>query len=209
MIRLLLVRHGQTAWSAERRYQGSTDVPLNDTGLRQAAALGRHFSGQKIDAIYSSNLQRALQTASAISETTGVAIVPEPRFRETSFGLWEGKTYSELQTQWAEHLIAWRLDPMTNTPPDGESLAQLLERAGDGIEAIARKHHDETVMIVAHGGVLRAVICYALSLPSAAFWRIELGSASISELHLYGDTTTISLLNDRHSLGNMAVEQTN
>lgn len=209
MIRLLLVRHGQTAWSAERRYQGSSDVPLNSTGLRQAATLGKYFAGHKIDAIYSSNLQRALQTAAAISQATGVAVVPDPRFRETSFGLWEGKTYSELQEQWAQHLTAWRLDPITNTPPGGESLEQLLARAGDGIREIEQKHHDETIMIVAHGGVLRAVICYALNLPSATFWRIELGSASISELHLYGDTTTISLLNDRHMLGDMAVEQTN
>jgi alpha-ribazole phosphatase len=209
MIRLLLVRHGQTAWSAERRYQGSTDVPLNDTGLRQAAALGVHFTADKIDAIYSSTLQRALQTAAAISRTSGVAVIPEPRFRETSFGEWEGKTYSDLQAQWADHLTAWRLDPMTNTPPGGESLAQLLQRAGEGVRDIEQKHHDETVMIVAHGGVLRALICYALNLPSTTFWRIELGSASISELHLYGDTTTISLLNDRHPLGGMAIEQSN
>jgi len=209
MIRLFLVRHGQTAWSAERRYQGSTDIPLNETGLRQAEALARHFAAKGIAAIYSSDLQRALQTAAVIGQAAGLAVIPDARFRETSFGEWEGKTYMEMQQQWPRELAAWQRDPIANTPPGGESLADLLQRAASGLRAIEQKHQDQTVLVVAHGGVLRAALCSALDWPSPTFWRIELGSASFSELHLYGDTATIALLNDRHIVADLGDEQTN
>ncbi len=203
MIRLILVRHGQTAWSVERRYQGKTDTALDETGQRQAAALGRYFGSVAVDAIYSSTLRRAAQTAAAISSATGVAVTLDQRLHETSFGLWEGLTYSEIEARYPQELAAWQRDPMRHTPPQGENLQQLSKRVASFLCDVEQQHASQTVVCVSHGGVVRAVICHALTLPSPVFWRLEVGSASVSELHLYSDTTTIALLNDRHMLDGM------
>jgi len=200
MIRLILIRHGQTTWSVEQRYQGKTDIPLDETGQRQAEALAQRFAGQRVDAIYSSDLQRAHQTAAAIAQATGVPVIPDQRLRETSFGLWEGLTYPEIQERWPQELAAWQDNPLVSLPPQGENLTQLTQRVAGAVRDVEQKHSRQVVVIVSHGGVVRAIICHALSLPSQVFWRIEVGAASVSELHFYGDTTTIALLNDRHHL---------
>jgi alpha-ribazole phosphatase len=184
MIRLLLVRHGQTAWSIEHRYQGKTDTALDEIGQRQAAALGRYFGNVAVDAIYSSTLRRAEQTAAAISSAASVPVSLDERLRETSFGLWEGLTYSEIKGRYPQELAAWQNDPMRHTPPQGENLQQLSTRVASFLRDLEQQHAGQTVVCVAHGGVVRAVICHALALPSPAFWRLEIGSASVSELHL-------------------------
>jgi alpha-ribazole phosphatase len=200
MIRLLLIRHGQTAWSVQRRYQGTTDIALDDKGQQQAAALGAHFTGKTVHAVYSSNLARAMQTAEHIARAVGVPVTPDSRLRETSFGLWEGLTYAQIQERYPQELAAWQADPLTNLPPQGEGLSRLTARVSEAVRDIEAGHAGQTVAIVAHGGVVRAIICHVLNLPSRVFWRMEVGAASVSELHLYGDTATIALLNDRHML---------
>ena len=128
MIKLILVRHGETDWNAQRRYQGQSDVPLNDAGQRQAAALAQRLEGVDISAIYSSDLRRARQTATAIASLHPLPVRDEPRLKEISFGRWEGLTYGEIQERWPEEMAAWFADPIRVTPPGGERLAQVAER---------------------------------------------------------------------------------
>jgi alpha-ribazole phosphatase len=204
MIRLLLVRHGQTIWTAVGRYQGHTDVPLDDLGRRQAAGLGHRFAGQPVHAIYSSDLQRARCTAEAIGQTTGVAVTVEPRLREASFGVWEGLTLAQMCEGWPQEFAAWQADPLTRVPPGGETLAQLTARVSAFLDDVKARHQNQTVLLVAHGGTLRAVLCHALNLPTHVFWRIEMNSASVSELRLYEDSrVSLHLLNDCHHLNGL------
>ena len=198
MIRLILVRHGQTTWNREKRYQGQSDVPLDEAGVQQADALARYFAGQDVQAVYSSDLQRAWHTALPIARLLGTEPVAEPRLREGDFGAWEGLTYDEINARWPGDLAAWHADPLTKVPPGGETLQQILDRIGGVVRDVQQHHGGQTVMLVAHGGALRAIICHALALPSHTFWRLSLGSASISEMRLYGDMSVLTLFNDTH-----------
>lgn len=198
MIRLIMVRHGQTIWNREKRYQGQSDTPLDEVGLAQARALADHFAGQAIDAIYSSDLQRAWKTALPIGHAVGVTPQAEPLLREGAFGDWEGLTYDEINMKWPDELAAWFSDPMTCVPPGGETLERIQARVGAVVAGIRQRHEGQTVMVVSHGGALRAMILHALGLPSPAFWRLSLGSAAISELRLHADVSVLTLFNDTH-----------
>ncbi len=200
MIRLIMVRHGQTTWNAESRYQGQSDPPLDATGEAQAAALARYLTAEQVDAMYSSDLLRARQTAAAIAQVVGLQPATDPRLRELAFGSWEGLTYREIQQRWPEQYLAWQNDPVTRVPPGGETLAQTLQRVGAFVADLRSQRSGQTVMAVAHGGSLRAIVCFALNLPSHAFWRLTLASGSISELQLYPDTAVLTLFNDRHAV---------
>ena len=198
MIRLIMVRHGQTIWNREKRYQGQSDTPLDETGIAQAAALAGYFTGQAVDHIYSSDLQRAWRTALPIGLAVGVTPVSEPRLREGSFGEWEGLTYDEINRRWPGELAAWLADPITRVPPAGETLERIMSRLGSVLDLIRERHDGQTVMVVSHGGALRAMVLYALGLPSPAFWRLSLGSAAVSEMRLYPDVSVLTLFNDTH-----------
>jgi alpha-ribazole phosphatase len=198
MIRLVLVRHGQTAWNAQKRYQGQSDVPMDETGLAQAKALAAHFADDKPDAIYSSDLQRARDTAEVIARAAGLRFTRDPRLRECSYGRWEAMTYKEIQERWPEDYTAWQHDPLTRFPPGGESLDQLTERVGSFVSELHNTHAEQKIMIVAHGGSLRALICYAMKLPSHTYWRLSLATGSVSELLLHSETAVLTLFNDQH-----------
>jgi alpha-ribazole phosphatase len=196
MTRLLLARHGETAWNTSRRYQGQTDIPLNEGGRRQAKALAQRLSGEKIDAIYTSDLQRARETAEAIAAFHELPVRADPRLREIAFGDWEGLTSEEIQGRDAESLTAWHDDPLHASPPGGEMLHQVARRAGAALAEITAGHPDRTVLIVAHGGILRVLLCLALEISPTAYGRFRFGLASLSEVDIYETGATLNNLND-------------
>jgi alpha-ribazole phosphatase len=200
MLRLILARHGQTDWNAQRRYQGETDVPLNETGRQQAAALARCLANTSIDAIYASDLQRAAKTAQAIAQLHGQSVLPEPRLREMSFGAWRGLTFDEIQERDAERLAAWLADPMHIAPPEGETLAQVTTRVQSALDDVLHAHPEGTVLWVAHGGVLRVLISLAMGLEPQGHWRFRISVASLAELWFYDSGITLTRLNDTHHL---------
>jgi alpha-ribazole phosphatase len=195
-MRLILVRHGETDWNAEKRYQGQADVPLNRTGRRQAAALARRLAGEPIHALYTSDLARAAATAQAIGRPHGLSPRAGPRLREMDFGAWEGLTYAQIQERDAAALDAWMADPLGFAPPEGESLAQLADRVDGFWEALVSRHATGTVVVVAHGGPLRVMICRALGLPPEAHWRWGLDVAALAELQGDGEEMALMRLND-------------
>jgi len=146
--RIILARHGETDWNRERRWQGHSDRPLNDTGREQAKALAADLTGEPIAAVYSSDLMRAHETARIVADGLGLDVVTVPGLRERRFGSWEG-----LQDVEAE-----RLFPGVNGPPDGESRADMLRRVLESLEAIAQANRGRTVLVVSHGGPVRAVL---------------------------------------------------
>jgi alpha-ribazole phosphatase len=194
--RLHLVRHGQTAWNASRRYMGQYDEPLNATGLAQAAAVARRLKRQSFDAIYSSDLQRAWQTAIQIAAGRPQEPKPEPRLREMNFGAWQGLTYAEIEQREPQALAAWQQDPLLQAPPGGETLGQLAGRVGVLPGELRLAHPGQEVLLVAHGGPLRTLICLLLGLPAADYWRVNLDNCSISVLELYETSAIVCKLND-------------
>lgn len=200
MVRLLLVRHGQTDLNAARRYQGHLPTPLNAVGCAQAEALGRRLAGEPLDAVLSSDLPRALETARAIALHHALGVRCEPRLREIALGGWEGLTFDEIARRDPEAQARWIADPLAVAPPGGETLAALAERLRGVLGEAASLGEGRTVVLVSHGGALQVLLCLALGLSPAAHWQFRLDEASLSELSLYAAGAILSRLNDCHHL---------
>lgn len=152
-MKLCLIRHGETAWNAEGRLQGWTDIPLNPTGRAQAAAVGRALAGTRFDAVISSPLQRALHTAQAIAGAQ--AITQEPALRERHFGQLQGLTRAEIAAHHPAVQAALNARDPTYAPPGGESLQAFAARVQAALDQLLRQHRGaRQLLVVAHGGVL-------------------------------------------------------
>jgi probable phosphoglycerate mutase len=207
MARLILVRHGETAWNAQARYQGQSDPPLSEAGRRQAASLSSYLAREEIDAIHASDLQRAWDTALTIAGPHGLPVHADRRLREMDFGAWEGLTYTEVQTHDPSGLAAWEADPLNVAPSGGETLRQVAARVRSVLDDMARIEWERTVVLVSHGGPLRVLLCMALGLEPQAHWQFRLGIASLSELYacevgadIGRASGVLTRLNDTHHL---------
>jgi len=153
--RILAIRHGETAWNVDTRIQGHLDIPLNDIGQWQAQRLARALAASDpIHAIYSSDLLRAHDTARAIAGATGAPLATHPGLRERCFGIFEGKTYVEIEAIWPEESVRWRQRDPHWAPQGGESLVQVRERIALTLHELAARHLGQQIVLVAHGGVL-------------------------------------------------------
>ena len=180
--RVIAVRHGQTAWNVQSRIQGHTDIGLDATGWRQAQALGAALAGAGLDAIYASDMARALQTAQAVADRTGLAVMADAGLRERGFGIFEGLTHAAVAERWPELALRWRRRDPAFGPEGGEALADFYARAVACAERIAARHPGQTIALVAHGGVLDCLYRAAtrVALQSPRTW--QLGNASINRL---------------------------
>jgi probable phosphoglycerate mutase len=154
MTRVILVRHGQTDWNRERRFQGHIDVPLNDVGQAEAGRLALCLGRQSLAAIYSSDLARALQTARPVALAQGLALNTAPDLRERNYGVFEGMTLEEIATQFPQECDRWRSHDPDYRIPNGESQFQFRSRIFLAVDAIAMRHPASTILIVTHGGAL-------------------------------------------------------
>jgi probable phosphoglycerate mutase len=182
----LLLRHGQTPMSVQKRYAGVTDVPLTDTGIQQAAAAAKRLAQAGIVAIVSSPLQRTVQTAEEVSAVTGVPVVTDDGFRETDFGAWEGLTFAEVRERWPSEMTAWLADPSV-APPGGESFVQVSERVTAALHRVLAERASETVLIVSHVTPIKTLVAAALLAPPAALFRMHLDVAALCEIDWYAD----------------------
>lgn len=154
-VRIIAIRHGETAWNALGRIQGHTDIGLNDNGHAQAQQVAQALGGEALDAIYSSDLQRAWQTAQAIAAVTAAPLHAEPGLRERCFGSFEGSSFAQIAQQQPQAAELWRKrDPQFAPPAGGESLLQLQERIAAAVQRVAAAHIGGHIALVAHGGVL-------------------------------------------------------
>lgn len=151
---LILIRHGETDWNRERRMQGQINTPLSDLGRAQAQAVGRRLADLEFDALYSSDLIRAWDTAVPIAQATRRDIVCEPRLRECAFGLFEGCTYTEMAERYPDEHARFLLREDDYAVPGGESPRQFYQRSLGCLEDIAAKHPGQRVVVVTHGLVL-------------------------------------------------------
>ncbi len=151
---LLLIRHGETAWNAEHRIQGSLDIPLSATGIWQAGRLAQRLAAERIDALYASDLARAWLTAEPVAARLGLELRADMRLRERCFGVFEGHTLEQIAARWPAEFAAWRERDPAWAMPAGESGAAFIERVNAALHDIARAWAGATVAVVAHGGVL-------------------------------------------------------
>src|SRR5579859_5454316 len=182
----LLLRHGQTPMSVQKRYAGRTDVPLTETGLAQAAAAAKRLASAGLDAIVASPLQRTVQTAEAVAAVTGVAVVTDDGFRETDFGVWDGLTFAEVRERWPSELTAWLADPAV-APPGGESFADVSSRVEGALRRVLAGYQGQTVLIVSHVTPIKTLVAAALLAPPPALYRMHLDVAALCQVDWYAD----------------------
>lgn len=184
--RFLLVRHGETLWNKEFKYQGQSDIPLNGTGKLQALKLSERLKHQKIDAVYASDLKRAMETAGIIAAPHGLDVFPAREMREMSFGIWEGCTFDEINEKWPGEIEKWRKDPYNLRPQGGETLSEVCKRTSRFLESIARKNPDKNILIVTHAGPIRALLSVILNLHYDLFWKFKISNASLTVVEYDG-----------------------
>jgi ribonuclease H / adenosylcobalamin/alpha-ribazole phosphatase len=182
----LLLRHGQTPMSVERRYSGRTDAPLTEAGVRQAVAAAKRLAAAGLDAIVASPLQRAMRTAEEVSTVTGVPVTADDGFRETDFGAWEGLTFAEVRERWPSELTAWLADPSI-APPGGESFAQVSGRVAAALHRVLAARTRQTVLIVSHVTPIKTLVAAALLAPPPALFRMHLDVAALCQVDWYAD----------------------
>jgi 2,3-bisphosphoglycerate-dependent phosphoglycerate mutase len=195
MTEIFLIRHGETAWNAERRLQGHLDIPLNAEGERQAAALARALAGETVDMIISSDLSRAASTAHAVAELQGLPVHTDASLRERCFGAFEGLLYAELESHFPEAYAQWRVRDPHARYPDGErraeTFAEFAQRAVEAVTRIAEMHRGKRIVIVSHGGVLDAVYRAAHGMDITAPRNFDVLNASINRVLWDGETLKV------------------
>jgi broad specificity phosphatase PhoE len=168
---VLLARHGESDWNRSKRWQGFADRPLTEVGQRQAAELARRLEETELDAVYSSDLQRARETAEIVARAKGLTVETTPDLREVDVGSWSGLTRAEAEERYPEHYARWLQGG--EGWEDGETYDQLGERVVRAIQRIAKAHEDERVLVVAHGGTIRAIHAAALGIDVHSYRRIQ------------------------------------
>lgn len=210
MTSILLIRHGETAWNAVRRLQGHIDIPLNEAGARQAEALARALAGEQLDAIISSDLERAVQTAQAVArQHPGVPLHSDPGLRERGYGAFEGLLYTEIAERYPLEFAEWQARDVDAVMPAGERLAEsfraFYQRCLDGIARWAERYPQQRIVIVAHGGVLECAYRAARGLSLEGPRDFQIKNASINRfvhrngslsLEQWGDTAHLNLALD-------------
>ena len=167
--RLLLIRHGATTLSAEDRFAGSTDVELSNEGREQAQSLSERLSTETLDAIYSSQMGRARETARIVAGKKHPQPIVKPELREIDHGRWEGLTRKEVETSFKDEYLSWEEDPFTFAPMNGESGLGVLARALPVIREILTLHQGKTVAVVSHKATLRLVLCSLLGIDARGY----------------------------------------
>ncbi len=196
MTRLILTRHGETDWNAAKRFQGHTDIPLNARGQEQARSLGAALASEKIDLAFASDLQRTQDTAGAVLAHHPVDLILDPRLREMSFGQWEGLTYDEMCAQDDRVAANWGDFMLTIGPPDGEAIPSFAARIKSFLDEISTKYPDKTVLIVAHGGVIRMSMCTLLGIPLERHWQFNIRQTSLTDIETFPEGAILNLFND-------------
>ncbi len=180
-MRLLLARHGQSTWNAERRFQGATDIALSALGRAQAAALGQALAGYRVSAAYVSPYRRARETAEIALAGGEIPLSAMDELRELSLGDWEGCTVDEVRGREGDPYRAWLLAPHDCPPPNGEPLDAVYRRVQSAVERISAAHgDDEDVLVVAHGGVISVYACVLLGCSFNSLWRLRVDNASLT-----------------------------
>jgi len=193
---VFLVRHAQTKWNVTGRYMGWIDKDLSKEGMRQAKQLSIKLEGQSIDSAYSSPLKRAYHTAQMTVAPHSLQVSPVLELGEIRLGAWEGLTRDEVKAQFPDIWYAWRSDPSTVQMPEGETMAQVQDRAVAAFQDIIRTNRGRKVLIVTHEVIVKLLVAYCLDVSSAIYRRFEVANASLTVIQIMDGMCLLRMLND-------------
>ena len=193
---LLIVRHGETEWNAEGRIQGHTDIGLSEKGAEQARSLGQRLADRQIDVAYSSDLKRTSETAKLALGGRDITLNETPRLREYNKGIFEGMTLSEIQAKFPAEYPKYLEKDLSYAPEGGETTRDVSTRMASIFAEIKANHLDETVLVVSHGGVLRAAMVSLLGMPLEGNWSFVFGNCGLTMVDTYTDNAVLRLFND-------------
>ena len=205
-LRLFVVRHGETAWTRERRYTGGRDIGLSEAGRRQCEAVARTLASSVPAAVYASPLERARASAEIVAKPHPLAVEVEGAFREMAFGDWEGLTRQEVAARFPDDYECWRTTPARFRRPGAEALGAVAARVDEGLAELRAAHEGATVILVTHAVVVRLIVLAALGLGPERLWTVDATPAGISELEYRDDWVTLHRMNTVSHLAELEVE---
>lgn len=200
MARLFLARHGNTVWNGTGRYQGFSDVALNEDGMKQAKKLGQRLAKEKLTAAYCSDLQRAYDTARAVAQYHKVNVVTTPDLRELNFGRCEGLTFQQIVALDPQAITIWHGVDCSRAFPGGESLQDVSVRVRRFMGELSRWEQGDGILVVAHNGSLAILICLLLGIGIEHWWQFKTTTACLTVMETYEQGAVLNLLNDTHHL---------
>jgi broad specificity phosphatase PhoE len=182
MTQIIVARHGETEWNASEIFRGRRDIGLNDTGIKQAELLGNYLTDLRIEAIYSSPLKRALDTARSVAKHHSLNVNVNPGLLDFNYGAWEGLTHQAVKDKYRELYTRWLKEPHLVNIPEGENLSEVRERAKSLLDRVVSKHSG-LVVLVSHRVVNKVMMCFMLGLENSHFWDIkqDLGGITVFE----------------------------
>lgn len=208
---IVLVRHGETAWNAEKRLQGHIDIGLNAEGQRQATALAQALQTETFDAIFSSDLRRAVDTAQAVADTHAMTVVQDVGLRERCFGAFEGLQPDTIAARYPEDYARWRAHEVDARFPDGERIAETMQeffdRVTQALTRIAQTGQYRKIMVVAHGGVLDCMYRWANDMALGTPRQFDMLNASINRLTWNGTVLAVVKWGDVDHLQGGALDE--
>ena len=193
-MKLYIVRHGETAWNKEEVFRGRKDIPLNDTGKRQAEMVGAYFAGRSVDRIVASPLSRATVTADAISRTTGVRVETMEEFTDINFGTWEGLPLKDVEKRFPQDFACWKTSPEKARIEGGETLAEVRDRVSRAIANISDQ--EGSVVVVTHRVICKLVVLSCLDIANNHFWDMKFDPTSVTLLEQQQDRFVLAYSND-------------
>ena len=195
MAKLYLIRHGETDYNNALRFQGQTDIPLNQKGIQQAEKVAGFLKDVPLQAIYTSSLKRARTTAEIIGRAKGLEPQATDALREMSFGIWENMNSKDIQKKYAKEWKDFFASPAKIKIPEGESMSEVQQRAYPEVQRILDQYPEGDVAFVAHGGIIRVLICTMLGLDLNRSWHLHVGNASITCFYYWGRSYTLDYAN--------------
>jgi alpha-ribazole phosphatase len=209
--KVYLIRHGETEGAETKRYKGHIDVPLSGNGIRQMERIAEYLSvgarkrgsgevGERravplLNAIYCSDLSRAVESAEIVAGPHGLKPVIMNELRERNFGIWEGMTFDEIREKWPDAFNSWAANPLKFSPMEGESTIEARDRAMPAFKEILNGHEGELIAIVSHGGIIRIILCELLGIPLENIFRIEQDYGCVNIIEIYDTYPVVKLIN--------------
>ena len=201
MTEIIIIRHGETEWNKTGRFQGHSDVPLSAEGRAQAAALGQNLALDHVDAIYASDLTRAMETAAPLAKRFGFEVISDPLLRELNFGAWEGRSFSDVNAENPNAMKQFYNDPEYADIPDSEPFPDFQKRVAGRVREIAELHRGKRIVIVSHGASIRILLADILAMPIRSIWHISQLNTAVNKIRFVDDGFAIvTLMNDTSHL---------
>lgn len=195
-MRVILLRHGETAWNRDGVFRGTEDVPLNSLGYEQAVLTGERLRQVSLAHAFTSPLSRSRDTALGAVKPQGLPVENREFLNDMHFGQWQGHTVENVAAQWPKEYDIWLNNPSHCQTPGGESLAGVMQRVSRGVEELIQKNEEENLLLVSHRVIIKLLLLWAVGSDSSAFWKIRIDNCSLSSFIVKKGFCVIERIND-------------